>query len=180
MKLLVGLGNPGKEYENTRHNVGFLFLDYLAHNSDENFPHTFNTQKKFHAEIAEIQLENERILLLKPLTFMNESGRAVSGALQFYKLSPSDLILVHDDLDIAFGQFKIQHAKGPKIHNGVTSVETSIQSSEFLRVRIGVENRTVPISGSEYVLQNFTQEELNELKKIFSHVSTSFNQFQPV
>jgi len=180
MKLLVGLGNPGKEYQNTRHNVGFLFLDYLAHNSEENPAQPFTSQKKFHAEIAEIQLENEKILLLKPQTFMNESGRAVSAALQFYKLSPSDLILVHDDLDIAFGQFKIQHAKGPKVHNGVTSVESSIQSSEFLRIRIGVENRTVPISGSEYVLQNFSYEELNDLKAIFPQVSTSLNQFQPV
>lgn len=172
MKLLVGLGNPGEKYLNTRHNVGFLFLDFVAKKAGKKDAFTVN--KKCDGEVCDVHVDNsqgtQKILLLKPHTFMNDSGRAVKKCMDFYKIALDDVIIIHDDLDIAFGQFKIQHAKGPKVHNGITSVESSIQSPEFLRIRIGVENRTEPISGSEYVLQDFTKEESMHLYGIFSDI----------
>lgn len=179
MKLLVGLGNPGEKYLNTRHNVGFLFLDSVAKKAGKHEAFTLN--KKCDGEVCDVHVDNsggtQKIILLKPQTFMNDSGRAVKKCMDFYKIALEDVTIIHDDLDIAFGHFKIQLAKGPKVHNGITSVESSLQSSEFLRVRIGVENRTAPISGSEYVLQDFTQEEHSQLEVIFSQVLTSFNEF---
>jgi PTH1 family peptidyl-tRNA hydrolase len=145
MKLLVGLGNPGSKYLQTRHNVGFLFIDYLVKN----------------------KLLNKQFRTLKPDTFMNNSGLAVSKELNFYKLLPADLIVVHDDLDLRLGEFKMQLGKGPHLHNGVESVEKSVGTKEFWRVRVGVDNRDLEnrVSGQSYVLQNFTTEELDMLHK---------------
>lgn len=157
MKLLVGLGNPGAKYEQTRHNVGFMFLDYL---------------KQQHKLDKQVQT-------LKPETYMNRSGIAVSRELSFYKLQPADLMVVHDDLDLKLGEFKIQFGKGPKLHNGIESIEHSIGSKEFWRVRVGVDNR-VPdnrVSGESYVLQNFTPEELLLLQtKIFPNLTPGVEQ----
>lgn len=157
MKLLVGLGNPGAKYEQTRHNVGFLFLDYL--------------QKQ--------QKLNKQIKTLKPDTYMNRSGIAVAKELSFYKLLPANLIVVHDDLDLKLGEFKIQFGKGPKLHNGIESIEHLIGSKEFWRVRVGIDNR-VPdnrVSGESYVLQNFTPEELLVLQtKIFPNLTPGVEQ----
>lgn len=144
MKLLVGLGNPGPKYQNTRHNVGFLFLDFLVKNN----------------------LLNKQVKTLKPDTYMNHSGMAVAKELNFYKLKPADLIVVHDDLDLRLGEYKVQFGKGPKLHNGVESVEKVLGTKDFWRVRIGVDNR-IPdnrVSGKSYVLQNFTPEELSFLQ----------------
>ena len=144
MKLLVGLGNLGPKYQNTRHNVGFLFLDFLVKND----------------------LLDKQIKTLKPDTYMNQSGLAVAKKLSFYKLRPVNLIVVHDDLDLRLGEYKVQFGKGPKLHNGVDSVEKAIGTKDFWRVRIGVDNR-IPdnrVSGESYVLQNFTPEELTILE----------------
>jgi len=144
MKLLVGLGNPGAKYLNTRHNLGFMFLDYLQQ------------QQKL----------DKQIKTLKPETYMNRSGIAVAKELRFYKLQPTDLIVVHDDLDLRLGEYKIQFGKGPKLHNGVESVEKILGTKEFWRVRIGVDNRNAEnrIPGESYVLQSFTPEELTLLQ----------------
>ena len=157
MKLLVGLGNPGPKYLNTRHNVGFLFLDYLAKNS----------------------LLDKQVKTLKPDTYMNDSGKAVARELQFYKLKPVDLFVVHDDLDLRLGEYKIQLGKGPKLHNGVDSVEKAIGTKDFWRARIGVDNR-IPdnrASGESYVLQNFDQSELELLEtQVFPKVAIELKQ----
>lgn len=144
MKLLVGLGNPGAKYEQTRHNVGFMFLDYLKQ------------QQKL----------DKQVKTLKPDTYMNRSGIAVAKELSFYKLLPADLMVIHDDLDLKLGEFKIQLGKGPKLHNGIESVEQSIGSKDFYRVRIGVDNRAPDnrVAGEAYVLQNFTDDELTKLQ----------------
>ena len=119
MKLITGLGNPGPEYDKTRHNVGFMFLDYLSstHNAKP-----FQSHKKCESECTEIESAGKKYLLQKPLTFMNDSGRAVKKCMDFYKIAQSDIFIVHDDLDIQLGSFKIQMAKGPKVHNGVNSI----------------------------------------------------------
>ena len=156
MKLIVGLGNPGKEYEKTRHNVGFIALDALASKLQAT---GYKRQDKFKAQVIQVG----DFILVKPQTFMNRSGEAVAKIRQFYKVEISDLWVIHDDLDINLGEYKIQLGKGPKIHNGLNSIEEALGTEEFWRVRIGTENRTTverqQISGENYVLQAFGKEE---------------------
>lgn len=157
MKLIVGLGNPGKEYEGTRHNAGFEFVNKMAGGD------RFGLNKKFEAEI----LEKDGLILVKPQTFMNESGRAVRKIVDFYKLSLDSLVIVHDDLDINLGEFKIQKGVGPKVHNGIASVEQSLGETNFWRVRLGIDNRKIQqtnLSGADYVLSRFGQDEREVFK----------------
>lgn len=165
MKLIVGLGNPGKEYENTRHNAGFRFIDYVARKLDLNFTN------KFSSLFAETHgADGEKIILIKPQTYMNASGRAVVETIQFYKLKPEDVYIAFDDLDIKLGEFKLQKGKYPKIHNGVNDILNKTKTEQFNFIRIGVENRS-PIekdflSGSDYVLKKFDY----DLSHIFENV----------
>lgn len=160
MKLIVGLGNPGEEYKKTRHNAGFMFVDKLAGKE------SFSFDKKQEAEVVGMG----NCLLLKPQTFMNDSGRAVRKIMDFYKLGTSDMVVVHDDLDIAFGEYKIQKEKGPKIHNGVRSVEQCLGRADFWRVRIGIDNRQPGVNygtGADYVLSSLSKDEIKELDNVF-------------
>ncbi len=143
MKLLIGLGNPGEKYKNNRHNVGFMFVDFLA---------------------------DKDIKAFKTDCFMNESGRFVSEKVNFFKISPSDLVVVHDDLDLKIGEFKINFGKGPELHNGILSSEESLGTKDFWRIRIGVDNRTEKIPGETYVLQDFKEEEREVLNKLFPEI----------
>jgi len=158
MKIIVGLGNPGEKYEKNRHNVGFVVVDSLYVKlglSDQKF----QMNKKFNAEIV----QTKDCILVKPQTFMNDSGKAVSAIARFYKLENKDLYVVHDDLDIALGNYKIQFGKGPQIHNGLLSIEQDLGTDQFWNVRVGVENRSVRgnkgIPGVVYSLQDFNQDE---------------------
>ena len=163
MKLIVGLGNPGEEYKKTRHNAGFMFVDKLAGKE------SFSFDKKQEAEV----LGMRNFVLLKPQTFMNDSGRAVRKIMDFYKLGTPDVVVVHDDLDIAFGEYKIQNEKGPKVHNGVRSVERCLGRADFWRVRIGIDNRQPGVSygtGTDYVLSNMSRQELKELDDVSDEV----------
>ena len=161
MKLLVGLGNPGEKYAKNRHNVGFMFLDTLAGEA------TWSEEKKFHGMIAEVEIEGEKCVLLKPSTFMNDSGKAVEALANFYKINVRDIIVIHDDLDMAFGAWKLLQGKGPKVHGGLLSIEQCLGSAEFWRGRIGVDGRDPQnrMDGHSYVLQDFTGEELEVLNK---------------
>jgi len=166
MKLLVGLGNPGAQYAKNRHNVGFMFLDAYG---DEV---VWREEKKFHGMVAEMKSDDEKYVLLKPDTFMNDSGKAVAAVANFYKINVSDIYIVHDDLDISFGSWKIQQGKGPKVHNGITSIEQSVGSTDFWRVRIGVDGRDSQnrMEGHSYVLQDFSQEEQGRLVQVFEEI----------
>ena len=173
MKLIVGLGNPGTEYQNTRHNVGFHFVDYLAEKivgSDS----TWSNDQKINAHI----LKSSNYIFVKPQTFMNRSGEAVQKLLQFYKKKPSDVLVAHDDLDILFGEYKISNGKGPKGHNGIKSLEDHI-GKDFLRVRIGVENRNddLRIPGVDYVLSQFTETERGSLGPLFTSIEEELFSF---
>lgn len=163
MKVIVGLGNPGKEYQSTRHNLGFMVLDQLA----VKLGVQFSAAPKLQAEIAKLGSE---ILLCKPQTFMNNSGQAVRALLDYYKLFNSEklgnLSVVHDDLDLAFGTYKLQLGTGPKAHNGLLSLYDHLGTKDFWHVRGGVDNRgdlRAHITPSEYVLQPFTTEEQSML-----------------
>ncbi len=149
MKLIIGLGNPGKTYEKTRHNAGAMLVAYLKDS-----------------------FEGGEYKLFTLKTFMNDSGVEVRELMHYYKLSPQDIIIAHDDLDIPLGSFKIQHAKGPHGHNGILSVEQELKSDDFLRIRIGIENRDSEnkIAGVEYTLQNFTPEERTVLEAVFKEI----------
>ncbi len=160
MKLIVGLGNPGEEYSKNRHNVGFMILDKLANS-------TFKKNKKFNAQISEFSQE---ILLVKPQTFMNNSGQTVNQMINFYKLSATeDLILVYDDIDIPFGEIKLRLQGGSAGHNGVKSVIQSIGTNNFQRLRFGIENEyTDKYESSDFVLSNFSQTEQKKLPALIN------------
>jgi len=179
MKLIIGLGNPGEKYKNNRHNVGFMFVDYLVNALTSSRVHP---EQWFHRErvngfkydkylLSNIYHLSSNIVLAKPQKFMNKSGEAVKKLTTTYPLLPNDLIIVHDDLDIPFGMFKI-HREGPKLHNGIESIEKTLGTKDFLRVRIGVDNRTSNkrINGETYVLQNFTNNEMVIINQVFSEI----------
>jgi len=176
MFVIVGLGNPGVEYQNNRHNAGFMFVDYLYDHSEIVKPWKFDkyTQSKI-SQIIFPMSDDRRLttILAKPQTFMNKSGDAVKKITLNFKLLTSNLIVCHDDLDLLLSNFKIQKGTGPKVHNGLTSIEEALGFGDFLRVRIGVDNRgDNKISGETYVLQNFEKDELTVLKNAFSEIKT--------
>ncbi|OGM01943.1 aminoacyl-tRNA hydrolase [Candidatus Woesebacteria bacterium GWA1_41_8] len=156
MHLIVGLGNPGERYEDTRHNVGFMVLDELA--KAMNLP-DWQLVKKFKSELVD---KKPVAVLVKPQTFMNDSGVAVSKLATFYKLSATDIFVVHDDLDIRLGEYKMQKGIGPRLHYGVQSIEEKLGRKDFWRVRVGVDYRGSEnrIAGEDYVLQNFYEKEV--------------------
>jgi peptidyl-tRNA hydrolase, PTH1 family len=169
MKLVVGLGNPGEKYEGTRHNVGFLVADKLVGEK------SWSKSKGAPLTYVHIKIGNEEVEVIKPSTFMNESGQAVKGPLNKHKeLTTQDVYVIHDDLDIKLGEYKIQLGKGPKVHYGIESVEKCLVTDQFWRVRVGVENRKVRgnmgIPGMKYVLQKFTKEEWEVLDEVVGKI----------
>jgi PTH1 family peptidyl-tRNA hydrolase len=130
--LVAGLGNPGREYAGTRHNVGFLVADELARRHGGAF------RGKFSAELAEVRLDDARVALLKPLTFMNESGRSVGAAVRFFKVEPAALVVVHDEVDLEPGRLQARAGGGLAGHNGLRSVAQHLGTPDFLRLRVGV------------------------------------------
>ena len=167
MKLIVGLGNPGNRYRATRHNVGFMAIDALADYLKACEP--WHENKKCNGQIA--RCYESKLLLLKPQTFMNESGKAVQAALNFLKIQPPNLYVLHDDLDLPFGTYKIQHGRGSAGHNGVESIFTHLNSRDFTRVRIGIANNEPREVGADFVLSPFTKDEKKQLPAVFKNIA---------
>ena len=158
MKLVVGLGNPGKEYKNTRHNVGFMVLD--------NFLGKVMWKKKFESELYVIEYESQQVLFAKPLTYMNLSGLAVKKIIDYYKIDLKDVIVIQDDLDLSLGTFKLKRNSSSGGHNGIKSIIKELNTDEFLRLKIGIgKNTLIPID--KYVLSSFSNNELKDLKVNF-------------
>lgn len=153
--LVAGLGNPGREYARTRHNVGFLVCDELARRHGGSF------RSKFSGELADVRLDGGRVALLKPQTYMNESGRSVGAAARFYKLEPQHLLVVHDEADLDLGRLQARAGGGLAGHNGLRSVAQHLRSQNFLRLRVGVgrPERGDPRPVADYVLAPFSPEE---------------------
>jgi PTH1 family peptidyl-tRNA hydrolase len=153
--LVAGLGNPGREYERTRHNVGWLVLDELARR------HGGSWRSKFSGSLAEVRLGDARLALLKPETYMNESGRSVGAAARFFKVEPEQLLVVHDDVDLEPGRLQARRGGGLAGHNGLRSLAQDLGSQEFLRLRIGVgrPGRGDRRSVSDWVLSPFAVED---------------------
>lgn len=174
MKLLVGLGNPGNQYENTRHNAGFIVLDEIQKNLS--FPE-FEFNKKFNAQISEGNFGGEKIILAKPQTFMNLSGQSTSAIMTFYKIPLENLTVIHDDLDLDLSAFKISTDSSAGGHNGVSSIFETLGTQKVRRIRIGIEGAEKKlqrqISGSDFVLQNFSQEEIETIKKLAQEIANS-------
>lgn len=168
MLLIVGPGNPGKEYEKTRHNAGFMVLDKLRSDLELG---DWTDSKKFHAEMAEGKINKEKILLFKPQTFMNNSGQAVVAAAKFYKIKPTDIWVIHDDLDIPLGKIKIQRNRSAAGHHGVQSIIDALGTQDFVRFRIGIAPAKPPkTSGADFVLSKFSPTEATILKKTMTSV----------
>jgi peptidyl-tRNA hydrolase, PTH1 family len=149
--LVVGLGNPGREYARNRHNVGHLVVDELARRHDGSW------KSKFSGQISEIRLDGHKVALLKPETYMNESGVSVSGATRFYKLEPSEVLVVHDEGDFDLGRLELKVGGGLSGHNGLRSIAQHLKTPDFLRLRVGVgrPDRGDPRPLADYVLSNF-------------------------
>lgn len=167
MQMVVGLGNPGERYLHTRHNAGFLFADYFLQNI---LPGTsFDRSAKFNAELY----KKGELLVVKPLSFMNESGRVVARLVQHFKASTQQIFVAHDDLDINLGEYKIQKTIGPKDHNGLNSILENLENAGFWRIRLGIDNRNGArdIPGEAYVLDSFQPEELNMLSETIKNAT---------
>jgi PTH1 family peptidyl-tRNA hydrolase len=162
MKIIIGLGNQGKKYLGTRHNVGFEFLNKLKKELD--FPE-FEFNKKFNAEIS----TKKEAVLMKPQTFMNLSGEAVRSILDFYKLSPDDILVIHDDKDIALGEYRTADDSTSAGHNGVQNIIDCLGTQKFNRIRIGIGAET-NLPAEDFVLQKFSDEEKEKVEKVLADV----------
>lgn len=146
VKLVIAIGNPGSKYEFTRHNAGMILIDAI---------------RKVFPEIA-----NSRYM--KSDVFMNNSGVFVSKWMRMYKCKPEELLILHDDLDLEIGKFKLQFGKGPKVHNGLNDIDSKLRTKNYWRLRIGVDNLKERFSGADYVLSKFTNEELELMQTAFT------------
>jgi PTH1 family peptidyl-tRNA hydrolase len=172
MKLIIGLGNPGKQYANTRHNAGFMVLDEIQ--KAFSFPE-FQMNQKFDTQISEGSKNGEKMILAKPQSFMNLSGEAVKALVDFYKIPLENIAVIHDDLDINLSEYKISADSSAAGHNGVQSIIDSLGTQQFKRIRVGIEGaekkkeRVVP--GDVFVLQPFSAEELVTVKNLAGKIA---------
>ena len=170
MYLVVGLGNPGREYENTRHNAGFMAVDEIFNR------HSFSPFKsKFDGLIAEGKIGDEKVYLLKPQTFMNLSGNSVVKAAFFYKIMPENIIVIHDDKDLPLGKIKAKRGGSSGGHNGLKSIDSQI-TVNYNRIRIGVGNPQEHHMGTiDFVLSKFSKDDMNTLSKSFEFIAASID-----
>jgi len=169
MKLIIGLGNPGEEYKKTRHNAGFLAVDKLVLSIKYQ---VLNAQSKFNAEISQGMINNEKVILIKPQTFMNESGKAVKAITDYYKIQTEDIIVIHDDLDIPLGEYKISKNKNSGGHKGVQSIIDHLGTKDFTRIRIGigVQDLSCKIPTEKFVLEKFSKDEMEIIEKVINEI----------
>lgn len=162
MKLIIGLGNPGKDYESTRHNMGFMAIDNFA--KRENV--SFKLEPKFKAEIATITINDNKAILIKPMTYMNLSGEAVIKVMNFYKISSDDILVISDDLDSQLGRVRLRANGSSGGHNGHKNIALNIGTENYKRIKIGIDRSNV-IPVIDWVLKKLTKEELEILKPSF-------------
>jgi PTH1 family peptidyl-tRNA hydrolase len=157
--LVVGLGNPGPEYERTRHNVGFLVADVLA----ERVGGRFAVHKKSSADLLQARLDGRQVLIAKPRSFMNLSGRPVAALARFFSVPPTEVIVVHDELDLPFGSVRLKRGGGEGGHNGLRSVSSALTTKDYLRVRFGIGRPPGRQDPADYVLKPFSAPERKEV-----------------
>lgn len=169
-KLIVGLGNIGQEYEATRHNIGFEIIDSYAKTND--FP-AFKESKKFFGFTSEKFISGKKIILLKPTTLMNLSGKSVQTLKKFYNIPPEDITIVHDELDLDFGDIRIKEGgEGKSSHNGLKDISLKLGTTDYRRIRFGINNRPVEkMVGKNFVLSKFNKEEQSKLKSLIKEAA---------
>jgi len=165
MKFFVGLGNPGAEYARQRHNVGFMALDRIADHAGG-----VSWRKKFQGQLADITLDGVKCVLLKPQTFMNDSGRSVQEASRFYKVAPGDIVVFHDEVDLAPGKVRVKSGGGAAGHNGLKSIAAHL-GQDFRRVRIGVGHPGHKDRVPGYVLHDFSKADLAWLEPLLDDIA---------
>lgn len=170
MKLIVGLGNPDKQYDNTRHNVGFMLLDYVFGNDK------FSLNKKMNAMEYITNIDGEKVVVIKPTTYMNLSGDAVSKYINFYKLNASDILVIQDDLDMPLGRVKLISNHGDGGHNGIKDVILKIGSKNFLRLKIGI-GKSDLMDTKDYVLGKFNSKDRELLDGVFIRLRDIFSNY---
>lgn len=172
MKLIVGLGNPGKEYENTRHNIGFSFIDsYVMKNN-----YLGNWKNKFNGLYFETNIRGEKVVFLKPQSYMNLSGGVVSQFVNFYKIAVEDILVVSDDLDLLVGNFKLRAKGSCGGHNGLRDIERCLGTQEYKRLKIGI-SKNKDFDTKDYVLGKFSKEELDVYKNLFADLSCVIDEY---
>ena len=178
MKLIVGIGNPEEQYQGTRHNIGFSFLDYLAKKIDAN---DFAEDKKLNALVSKSKIDKFPVVLAKPLSYVNKSGEVVAKLAKLYKVKAKDVIVVQDDLDIEFGSFKNSFDKNSGGHKGIDSVIKGLKTTEFYRLRIGVSVKALQKARQQsdskrdefvkdFVLAKFSPKDQDTIKKMFPEI----------
>lgn len=174
MKIILAQGNPGTEYEKTRHNVGFLAIDYYANQNDIQF----QSKPKFFADIAELAANNEKVLLVKPTTFYNETGKSARAIADFYKIDTSDILVVHDELALPFGTLRTREKGRDAGNNGIKSLNAHL-GEDYARLRVGTSNDLLErMSPFDFVLARFNIEEIEKLEKdIFPKIAELITAF---
>ena len=171
MKLIVGLGNPGKEYENTKHNMGFKAIDEIARKNNVEI-----NKNKFNGLYAEFNYKNEKIILLKPQLYINLSGDVIKKYVDFYKIDINDILIISDDLDMEVGKLKIKYKGSSGGHNGLKNIESNLKTKEYKRIKIGISNNK-NIDTKNYVLSKFNKEEKELIDKTISLFPTIFEDY---
>lgn len=168
MKCIVGLGNPGKKYQQTRHNIGFVVLDKLAEQN-----HWALTQKKFRGLYATEHVDGEKVLLLKPQTYMNLSGESVRAFMDYFEIEVEDLLVVYDDLDLPPGKIRLRKKGGHGGHNGIRNMIDHLGTKEFKRLRVGIGRPETSISVIDYVLGTFPKQEQKAVSESVQEASNA-------
>jgi PTH1 family peptidyl-tRNA hydrolase len=173
--LLVGLGNPGKEYDLTRHNVGFLCIDEFVSKTEE--MDDWLQKKDLKCLLSSGQISESRVIAIKPTTFMNLSGEAVKAVVNFYKISPEHIAVIHDELDIDFGQIRLRNGGNDAGHNGVKSISQHL-GEDYGRIRVGVgPKKPAKIDSTDFVLQKFSSEEQQQLPNLTREVNAILSEY---
>lgn len=171
MKLIVGLGNPGKEYEGTRHNIGFQIIDFFAHSNNIEI-----TKKKFNGFYTELNVNQEKVILLKPQSYINLSGEVIYKFINFYKISVEDVLIIHDDLDLLLGTFKLKKKGSSGGHNGLKNIELHLGTQEYKRIKVGISNNK-NMDTKDYVLGKINKEEELILDNVKREVLVVLNDY---
>lgn len=172
MKLIVGLGNPGKQYELTRHNVGFLCLDKLS----EKYDLSFKFESSFNAMVALKNINGEKCIFIKPQTYMNLSGEAVGKVLKYYKVDIKDFLVIYDDMDLPIGSLRLREKGSAGGHNGIKNIIQHLSTMDFKRIRVGISGHA-NIDAKDYVLGKFNKDDLATLEIIKDNVCNAVNEF---
>ena len=172
MKLIVGLGNPGEKYQNTRHNIGFMFIERYA-----KLKNCTSFKVKFQGELTTFKHNDEDIILFRPLTYMNLSGNAISEIVHYYKIDLKDIVVIYDDKDIPFAKLRLRMKGNPGSHNGMKDITAKLNSTEFKKIRVGIGKPESNDEMIDFVLSKFSKEEISKLEETFKDIMAACDLF---